>query len=119
MLLVIQFLVLLSNILLSAWYIPKGAILFANYLAYVGQAAQPIVIVRLEQHPAKWVLMQRTAAFSPSLTPITRLGATSSTALILTCGSFSLRLETYLHTHSQHSFPVCGHQRFAPFLHET
>lgn len=45
MVLIVQVLVLLSNILLSIWYIPKGSILFANYLAYVGQAAQPIVIV--------------------------------------------------------------------------
>jgi len=44
MLLIIISIVLLSNILLSVWYIPKGAILFANYLSYVGSAAQPIVI---------------------------------------------------------------------------
>lgn len=45
MLLIIETIVLISNILLSIWYIPKGALLFANYLAYAGAAAQPIVIV--------------------------------------------------------------------------
>ena len=49
MLLIIITLVLLSNVLLSVWYIPKGAILFANYLSYVGSAAQPIVIVSLSR----------------------------------------------------------------------
>ncbi len=43
----IQLLVMLSNILLSVWYIPKGALLFAFYLSFVGAAAQPIVIVSL------------------------------------------------------------------------
>lgn len=41
----IQLLVMVANILLSVWYIPKGALLFANYLSYMGAAAQPIVIV--------------------------------------------------------------------------
>lgn len=41
----IQLLVMLSNILLSIWYIPKSALLFAFYLSFVGAAAQPIVIV--------------------------------------------------------------------------
>ena len=42
---VIELLVLLSNILLSVWYIPKGPLLFAFYLSYAGSAAQPIIIV--------------------------------------------------------------------------
>ena len=32
---VIELLVLLSNVLLSVWYIPNGALLFAFYLSYV------------------------------------------------------------------------------------
>jgi ACS family pantothenate transporter-like MFS transporter len=47
MVLVVQILVLISNILLSVWNIPRGALLFAFYLSYVGAAAQPIVIVSL------------------------------------------------------------------------
>ncbi|KAL1897953.1 hypothetical protein Sste5346_003805 [Sporothrix stenoceras] len=43
-LLVVLLIVFLSNLLLSIWHIPNWAILFANYLAYVGSAAQPIVI---------------------------------------------------------------------------
>ncbi|KAI0483391.1 major facilitator superfamily domain-containing protein [Xylariaceae sp. FL0804] len=43
-LIVIQLLVMLSNILLSVWSIPKPALLFAFYLSYVGAGAQPIVI---------------------------------------------------------------------------
>lgn len=45
----VQLLVMISNILLSVWYLPKGVILFANYLAYTGSAAQPIVIVSAAQ----------------------------------------------------------------------
>src|ERR1700712_4484299 len=45
LLVVIQVLVLVSNILLSIWNIPAGGLLFAFYLSYVGAAAQPIVIV--------------------------------------------------------------------------
>lgn len=44
-LVVIQLLMILSNVLLSIWYIPKAALLFAFYLSFVGAAAQPIVIV--------------------------------------------------------------------------
>ncbi|KAL1853197.1 hypothetical protein VTK73DRAFT_9057 [Phialemonium thermophilum] len=44
MIVVIQLVVLLSNILLSVWHIPKAALLAAFYLAYVGSAAQPIII---------------------------------------------------------------------------
>ncbi|ETS86245.1 hypothetical protein PFICI_00073 [Pestalotiopsis fici W106-1] len=40
----VESVVMLANILLSVWYLPKGVILFANYLAYMGAAAQPIVI---------------------------------------------------------------------------
>ncbi|KAI1870651.1 uncharacterized protein JN550_005194 [Neoarthrinium moseri] len=40
----VELLVMMGNILLSVWYLPKGAILFANYIAYIGAAAQPIVI---------------------------------------------------------------------------
>ncbi|CAK7199883.1 hypothetical protein SEUCBS139899_002569 [Sporothrix eucalyptigena] len=43
-LLVILMTLFVSNILLSVWHIPNWAILFANYLAYIDSAAQPIVI---------------------------------------------------------------------------
>ncbi|ERT03321.1 uncharacterized protein SPSK_09073 [Sporothrix schenckii 1099-18] len=43
-LLVILLVLFVSNLLLSIWHIPKGAIMAANYLAYIGSAAQPIVI---------------------------------------------------------------------------
>jgi len=45
MIIIVQLLVLVSNILLSVWYISKGGLLFAFYLSFVGAAAQPIVIV--------------------------------------------------------------------------
>ncbi|KAI0010795.1 major facilitator superfamily domain-containing protein [Xylariaceae sp. FL0662B] len=44
MIIVVQLLVMLSNVLLSVWHIPTPALLFAFYLSYVGAAAQPIVI---------------------------------------------------------------------------
>ncbi|OAP54783.1 hypothetical protein AYL99_11231 [Fonsecaea erecta] len=44
MTIVIQLLMFVSNVLLSVWHIPKGALMFANYLAFVGAAAQPIII---------------------------------------------------------------------------
>jgi ACS family pantothenate transporter-like MFS transporter len=37
---------MLSNILLSVWYIPKGALMFAYYLSYAGSATTPVLIVR-------------------------------------------------------------------------
>lgn len=36
---------MLSNILLSVWYIPKGALMFAYYLSYAGSATTPVLIV--------------------------------------------------------------------------
>ncbi|KAK4609248.1 MFS transporter PfmaC [Fulvia fulva] len=40
----VELLVIAANIILSVWYVPNPVILFANYLLYVGFAAQPIVI---------------------------------------------------------------------------
>ena len=48
-LITVQLLLMLANILLSVWYIPKGALLFAFYLSYISSAAQPIIIVSLVQ----------------------------------------------------------------------
>lgn len=45
MIIIIELLVMLSNVLLSVWYIPTRALLFAFYLSYVGAAGQPIIIV--------------------------------------------------------------------------
>lgn len=41
----LQFLMILSNILLSVWTIPKSALLFAYYISYAGSAATPVLIV--------------------------------------------------------------------------
>ena len=41
----LQFLMILSNILLSVWMIPKSALLFAYYISYAGSAATPVLIV--------------------------------------------------------------------------
>lgn len=41
----IQVVVMVSNILLAVWFIPDRARLFAYFLSYVGSAAQPIIIV--------------------------------------------------------------------------
>lgn len=38
-------LMILSNILLSVWNIPKGALMFAYYLSYAGSATTPVLIV--------------------------------------------------------------------------
>ncbi|BCS17496.1 uncharacterized protein APUU_10324A [Aspergillus puulaauensis] len=35
---------MLSNILLSVWYIPKGGLMFAYYLSYAGSAGTPVLI---------------------------------------------------------------------------
>lgn len=45
MIVIVQALMILSNILLSVWYIPKGALMFAYYLSYAGSAATPVLIV--------------------------------------------------------------------------
>jgi MFS transporter, ACS family, pantothenate transporter len=47
----LQILVAVSNILLWIWNLPRPVLLFANYLSYVGAAAQPIIIVRGFQRP--------------------------------------------------------------------
>ncbi|KAK2010700.1 pantothenate transporter liz1 [Colletotrichum eremochloae] len=44
MIVIVQALMMLSNILLSVWYIPKGALMFAYYLSYAGSAATPVLI---------------------------------------------------------------------------
>jgi ACS family pantothenate transporter-like MFS transporter len=41
----LQFVMILSNILLSVWTIPKSALLFAYYISYAGSATTPVLIV--------------------------------------------------------------------------
>lgn len=41
---------MLSNILLSVWYIPKPALMFAYYISYAGSATTPVLIVSLLLH---------------------------------------------------------------------
>ena len=41
----LQFLMILSNILLSVWNIPRAALMFAYYISYAGSAATPVLIV--------------------------------------------------------------------------
>lgn len=45
MVVIVQVFMILSNILLSVWYIPRGALMFAFYLSYAGSAATPVLIV--------------------------------------------------------------------------
>jgi len=40
----LQFVMILSNILLSVWTIPKSALLFAYYISYAGSATTPVLI---------------------------------------------------------------------------
>ncbi|KAJ0354211.1 hypothetical protein COL154_011816 [Colletotrichum chrysophilum] len=44
MIVIVQAFMILSNILLSVWTIPKGALMFAYYLSYAGSAATPVLI---------------------------------------------------------------------------
>lgn len=44
MIVAIQFFMMLSNILLSVWHIPKSALMFAYYISYCGSAATPMLI---------------------------------------------------------------------------
>lgn len=65
-LIVIQLLVMVSNILLSVWNIPKAALLFAFYLSFVGAAAQPIVIVsRIFDREINRMLTNESAGLGP------------------------------------------------------
>ncbi|KAK4496443.1 hypothetical protein PRZ48_012423 [Zasmidium cellare] len=41
----IQAIVMVSNIILSIWHLPKSALLAAFYMSFVGLAAQPIIII--------------------------------------------------------------------------
>lgn len=49
MVMILQVLIILSNILLSVRYIPMGALMFAFHLSYTGSAATPVLIFR-ESH---------------------------------------------------------------------
>lgn len=42
---IVQGIVLISNIIMVIWRVPETALMAAFYLAYVGSAAQPVVIV--------------------------------------------------------------------------
>lgn len=42
---IVQAIVLVSNIIMVVWHVPETALMAAFYLAYVGSAAQPVVIV--------------------------------------------------------------------------
>jgi ACS family pantothenate transporter-like MFS transporter len=42
---VLLVLMMVSNIMLSIWNIPKGALMFAFYLSYAGSATSPVLIV--------------------------------------------------------------------------
>lgn len=67
----LQFLMILSNILLSIWTIPKSALLFAYYISYAGSAATPVLIVSRHLPSPVW--------FGPSsLTVMGRPGLSSS-----------------------------------------
>ncbi|KAL1644196.1 hypothetical protein SLS58_004476 [Diplodia intermedia] len=41
---IVQAIVLVSNIIMVVWHVPEAALMAAFYLAYVGSAAQPVVI---------------------------------------------------------------------------
>jgi MFS transporter, ACS family, pantothenate transporter len=45
----LQVLMIVSNILLAVWSIPKGALMFAYYLSYAGSATTPVLVVRNTQ----------------------------------------------------------------------
>lgn len=47
---------ILSNILLSVWNIPKAALMFAYYISYAGSATTPVLIVRSAQSPSSLML---------------------------------------------------------------
>lgn len=53
----LQALMMLANLLLAIWNIPKGALMFAYYLSYAGSATTPVLIVSSE-------ICQRTEAFT-------------------------------------------------------
>ena len=50
LIIVVQLLVLASNILLSVWYIPQPALLFAFYASYSVSATQPIIVVSFKRN---------------------------------------------------------------------
>ncbi len=60
-LIVIELLMMTSNVMLSVWNIKKGALLFAFYLSYVGGAAQPIIIVSRQTRTIKGLLLTRVS----------------------------------------------------------
>jgi ACS family pantothenate transporter-like MFS transporter len=42
---VVNVLTLVTNIILSIWFVPKGVLWFAFFFSYVSSSAQPIIIV--------------------------------------------------------------------------
>ena len=51
MIVAIQLLMILCNIILSVWDVPKSALMFSYYVSYAGSAATPILIVSLPWKP--------------------------------------------------------------------
>jgi ACS family pantothenate transporter-like MFS transporter len=47
---VVCVIVIVANIMLSVWDIPRPALLFAFFLSFVSAAAQPLIIVRANFH---------------------------------------------------------------------
>ena len=79
---------MLSNIILSVWNVPKSALLFAYYISYTGSATTPILIVSI-------LNFQDLLEVHSNL--VARLGDTISMLLIQTHASCLLRQRTLSH----------------------
>lgn len=71
MIVIVQAFMILSNILLSVWTIPKGALMFAYYLSYAGSAATPVLIVSVSLEVLKLMSLTYHRAGRIDSTPVT------------------------------------------------
>lgn len=90
--------VIIANILLTVWHLRKGALFFAYFLAYVGAAASPIVIVSI----LCWLL----GFWDVLLIVLYSLGVKRWFSMMLRSDNCLWRLRMYFRTPSVHLYQV-------------
>jgi MFS family permease len=89
--------VIVANILLTIWNLPKGALFFSYFLAYVGAAGSPLVIVGFYSHFLRIELLKH----------LHRHGVKRFVSLMPNSDNCSWRLRMSFHTLSVPLYRVC------------
>jgi MFS family permease len=95
-------LMMISNILLSVWDLPKGALMFAFYSSYAGAATTPVLIVSSLFSSNFLVIITKMACTNVDK----RHGVITSTPVTLICASCSSLPQTLSPTHGCFGYHV-------------